>query len=425
MWRLPTKIFIRESGVLQLPEIIQQNIFPTSKQISSALIVTDKSLHENTPWIKSISHTLHSALDCNIQIYDQTPVNPRIETVEQISEIAISHKSDLIISIGGGSCIDAGKASAMYASPTNNKQSLSSFVGKPNLHSPEGQIPFIAIPTTCGTGSEVTWVSVLSDNSIKRKISIKGDSMFPTAAIIDCDLLKTLPRHLIAWTSMDALTHALEAYISNCGNAISDEFAIKAIDMIFEYLPRAVNKIKSDRFARYHIMNASTFAGMAFGNADVGAVHCLSETLGGLYDVEHGLANSAILYSAMKYHQPFIREKLIELSRRIGIEKKMVFNMLAEEYEGGLSALKRVGKDDLFLLCLDRLRSEIGHVLKSFSELGVDENEWESIAKECVLNGSNGSNPQVMDEGNYMELLGMLQEDRINYIKNPCHERDD
>jgi len=96
-----------------------------------------------------------------------------------------------------------------------------------------------------------------------------------------------------------------------------------------------------------------------------------------------------------------------------------------EEYEGGLDALKRLPKDDLFLLCLDRLRSELGHVLKSFGDLGVDEADWEFIAKECVANGSNKSNPQMMDEKSYLHLLEMLKNDRIDYIKNPCHKYHD
>merc|ERR1712173_484400 len=99
--------------------------------------------------------------------------------------------------------------------------------------------------------------------------------------------------------------------------------------------------------------------------------------------------------------------------------------MLVEEYEGGMDALKRLDKDDLFLLCLDRLRSELGHVLKSFGELGVEESAWEHIAKECVVNGSNKSNPQVMDKRSYIQMLEMLKNDRIDYIKNPCHKYHD
>ena len=259
MWRLPTKVFFRESGLLTLPDIIQKNIL---SKVSSLLIVTDKGFNSSTSWIDQLSYSLQSDLECNVKIYDSTPVNPRIETVEEITSISLENKCDLIIGFGGGSSIDAAKAASMYSSPINNKQSLSSFIGKPNLFSNDGILPFIGIPSTCGTGSEVTWVSVLTDDSIQRKISIKGDKMFPSAAVIDCDLLKTLPQELIAWTSFDALTHALEAYTSNVSNEISDLFAIKAIQLIFEYLPRAVNKIKQDRFARYYISMASTYAGM-------------------------------------------------------------------------------------------------------------------------------------------------------------------
>ena len=424
MWRLPTKIFFRESGLLTLPELIQSSILPKSP--SSILIVTDRGFNSSTSWIDQCSYSLQSTLGCNIKIYDSTPVNPRIETVEEITNMSIENKCDLIIGIGGGSSIDAAKCASMYSSPINNKQSLSSYIGKPNLFSNDGILPFIAIPSTCGTGSEVTWVSVLTNDKIKRKISIKGDKMFPTAAIIDCDLLKTLPKELIAWTSFDALTHALEALTTNenVNNDISNLFATKAINLIFEYLPRAVNKIKQDRFARYYISQASTFAGLAFGNSDVAAVHCLSETLGGLYDIPHGLANSAILYQTIKYHQPFIKEKLCKLCNDIQIEKKMVYQMLIEEIDGGQDTLKKMNKDDLFLLCLDRLRSEIGIVLKSFNQLNVKQSDYKYIAKECVINGSNESNPQTMNEDNYLKLLEMLENDKIKYIKNPCLAHD-
>lgn len=267
MWRLPTKIFIQEGGLLKTPEIIQSQLL---SNVSSALIVTDKGLSTQTQWIDKLSNTMQLSFDCECKIYDKCPENPRLNTVEEISDIALESKVDVIIGVGGGSSIDAAKAASMYAAPSNRKHPLSSFVGRPNLHSSEGQIPFVAIPSTCGTGSEVTWVSVLTDDSIQRKISIKGDSLFPDMAMIDCDLLKTLPSKLIAWTSMDALTHALEAYTGNKNNEISDMFAIKAIDLIFEYLPRAVHK--GDAFARYYISMASTYAGMAFGNADVAAV---------------------------------------------------------------------------------------------------------------------------------------------------------
>ena len=112
------------------------------------------------------------------------------------------------------------------------------------------------------------------------------------------------------------------------------------------------------------------------------------------------------------------------MARKINLDKKMVFYMLAQEFEGGEEALKRVDKADLFLLCLDRLRSEIGNVLRPFSELGVKRDDWAHIARESVLNGSNDSNPQHMDENNYLELLEMLEQDTIRYIKNPCHAHD-
>ena len=150
MWRLPTKIFFRESGLLTLPEIIQNNIL---SKVSSLLIVTDRGLNSSTSWIDQLSYSLQSDWECDIKIYDSTPVNPRIETVEEITNMSLENKCDLIIGIGGGSSIDAAKAAAMYSSPINNIESLSTFIGKPNSFSNVVILPFIAIPSTCVTGS--------------------------------------------------------------------------------------------------------------------------------------------------------------------------------------------------------------------------------------------------------------------------------
>ena len=155
---------------------------------------------------------------------------------------------------------------------------------------------YLAIPTTCGTGSEVTWVSVISNENIKRKISIKGETMFPNLSLIDSELLTTLPSNMISCPGFDALTHAIESYIcpDNINNIISRTLSLESIKLIINYLPRATYKIKVDKFARENIHYASTIAGLSFGNVDVGSIHCLSETLGGLYNYQHGLLNAGM-----------------------------------------------------------------------------------------------------------------------------------
>ena len=271
-------------------------------------------------------------------------------------------------------------------------------------------LPFIAIPTTCGTGAEVTWVSVLTDESStpKRKVSIKGDKMFPKLAFVDSDMLSELPKPLIASTSMDALTHALEAYTVNCSNVVGDVLATKAIDCIFRYLPRAYNDIKNDDEARYYVSYASTVAGYTIFNADVAAVHCLSETLGGLYDIPHGVANAALLYPCMKYHQPYIKSKLDILANDIKLTEQPLYEMLVKQ-KG--NEVKNMSGGDAFLECIDILRKEVN--IPSFVEFGVNEKDFDLVASEAVYNNSNPSNPQEMKKENYLDIIKMAVNENL------------
>ena len=195
-------------------------------------------------------------------ILSEVEANPRIESANAAGRRAAESSADVVIAVGGGSALDLGKAAAMLA--TNGGSALD-YVG-PNKFDNE-PLPFIAIPTTCGTGSEVSWVSVLSDPISRAKLSVKGDAMFPIYALVDADALETLPAHLIAWTGMDALTHAVEALIALPATADSDELALQASAAIIRNIKRAT---EGNAEAQEAMMNASTEAGLAFSLSDVG-----------------------------------------------------------------------------------------------------------------------------------------------------------
>jgi len=237
------------------------------------------------------------------------------------------------------------------------------------------------VPTTCGTGSEVTWVAVLTDGERRTKISVKGTQMFPDLALVDGDVLSGLPPHLIASTGLDAVTHALEATTGSRRNPVSDALAEKSLALSFAFLARAVRDPRGDGEAREGVMRASTLAGLAFGNADVAAVHCLSESLGGLYDVPHGLANALLLAPVLRAHGDHVARRLEELAP--------------------LSC--PAGGARPFLDQLEELIGGLG--LPGREALGIVPGEERSIAERAAANGSNPSNPRPMGVDEYLEIL--------------------
>ncbi|MFT4538576.1 MAG: alcohol dehydrogenase [Planctomycetota bacterium] len=369
-FRIPTRVLIEDGCRSQLPEIAQEL---GAKRL---LLVSDPGL-ASCGAVDAMADTLRSS-SLELEVFLDVESNPRVGTVEAIAERA--QATDLIVGLGGGSVVDAAKAAAMLAT---NGGSLIDYVGTNRFKRPP--LPFVAIPTTCGTGSEVTWVAVITDEKRRSKISIKGDAMFPTVALVDSELLRDLPAHLIASTGMDALTHALEATTGLPRNPVSDALAESAIGLLIKMLPRAVQNPSRDHAARSAVMRASTLAGLAFGNTDVGGVHCLSETLGGMIDVAHGLANAMLLTPVMRYHQPYIQQRLADLNGSVC---------------GGRPDA------DAFLSRIEALGQELE--IPSFSTLGVSEDQWPEIAQRAAANGSNASNPQVMEQQNYLEILKAL-----------------
>jgi alcohol dehydrogenase len=204
-------------------------------------------------------------------------------------------------------------------------------------------------------------------------------------------LLKTLPGELVAWTGLDALTHALECMTCLAANPVSDALAQKAIALLFRFLPRAVADIENDAEAREAVMRASTLAGLAFTNADVAAVHCLSESLGGLYDVPHGLTNAILLAPVLRYHRAAIGPQLAHLD-------SVVF--------GGDRKNKEADRLEHFFKELETLTRKLE--VPSFKSLQVPVEDYRKIAEAATRNGSNRSNPQPMAVSSYLEILNGL-----------------
>ena len=347
----------------------------------SALLVTDPGVFA-TRWRSELEARLRSD-GITVETSQAVSPNPRIREAEELAAIARRSGAEVVIGLGGGSAMDCAKAASMLAT---NEGPARQFVGKNRFAA--APLPFVAIPTTCGTGSVVTWVAVLTDSDAAQKVSIKGDAMFPHTALVDPDLLVGLPTPIIASTGMDAMTHAIEATTANCSHPVSDALAERAVSLLARFLARAAADIEGDTEARIAVMTASTLAGLAFSNADVGAVHCLSETLGGRMDVAHGVANAMLLAPTMRAHGPAVEARLAALERAIaGTTSATDSTREAERFIGRLEAMNR--------------KLEI----PPLTSLELPESDWPDLAEGAVANGSNESNPRPMDREAYLEIL--------------------
>ncbi|MEX1300184.1 MAG: iron-containing alcohol dehydrogenase [Desulfotignum sp.] len=317
----------------------------------------------------------------NMPVFDGIQANPKSDTVNKIAAELRRQKPDLVIGLGGGSPMDAGKALALLAT---NPGDIQDFEGREKYTA--DPLPFVAIPTTCGTGSEVTWVSVITDVDRRFKMSIKGPKLYPAVSIVDPDLIATLPQPMIAATGLDALTHAVEAYLSKPATLITDTHAVKAVGLILGSIEKAFADIKGNVRQREDLMYGSMVAGLAFGNADVTAVHCISESIGALYDIPHGVANAMFLPHVLDYNLPACTRKMAALARTTGID--------APSDDQAARAFIRKIRD------LSR-----GLAIPAFRDLNIGSDQFSLIADMSFKNNSNASNPRDLGPADYLNIL--------------------
>jgi alcohol dehydrogenase len=377
-FRLPTRTVLEPGCVARLPEIA------ASYAPRKVLLVTDRGFRA-TGIPERVARDL-AAQSLSVLTFDEIEANPRCATVDRLAARARGEGVTLVIGLGGGSVLDAAKALAMLV-PNGGR--CEDYEGKNRAAKPS--LPFLAVPTTCGTGSEVTWVAVITHPERLWKMSLKGDSMYPDWALVDADLLKTLPPSFVAWTGLDALTHALEAVTGRAANPASDALAARAVSLLFRFLKRAVEDIGRDAEARQGVAEASTLAGMAFGNADVAAVHCLSETIGARWDTPHGLANAVLLAPVLRSHFPAIEKRLAALESTL---------------PGGPTVADDEERAERFLVSVEALVRALR--TPSFADLGIPRADYPWIAKRAAQNGSNAANPRPMGAEEYLALLSGL-----------------
>ena len=318
-----------------------------------------------------------------VAIVDGVSPNPRDHECETIARRISNTEAEVVVAIGGGSAIDAAKCAAALAT---NGGTARSWVATTSLA--QDPLPLIAIPTTAGTGSEVTRGAVITDEATHTKFTVKDARMAPRIALVDPDLTHSVPRHVTAATGMDVLTHAIEAYTGRRATPITDALALQAIRLTMSHLSTAVAH-GDDATARDGMMMASLLAGMAFGNADVAAVHCLAEALGGRYDTPHGVANAVMLPHVMRFNLVATADRHAEIADAMGIDTRgQTAEAAASEAVQAVAALA----------------TEIG--IPPFRNLpGAQPADFAALAVSAEANGSTPSNARPIKAADYERIL--------------------
>ncbi len=314
-------------------------------------------------------------------VFDGVDPNPKDRNVERGAQVVRSFEADAMVAVGGGSVIDCAKAIGVLVSHDGKR--IKDFEGKTAVKKPI--LPFIAVPTTAGTGSEVTFSAVITDRENNYKMTVRSPFMAAKVALLDPKLTVTVPPHITASTGMDALTHAIEAYTVKVSEPISDALALYAIELITNNLVNAVKNGENIN-ARACMLVGSLLAGMAFSHSDVGSVHCMAEALGGVYDAPHGVCNAVLLPYVMEYNAEFCLEKYARIA-------KAMRETFETSREGAMKAVERIKK----------LATEVG--LPSFKSLGVKESDLERLADMAAENISTDSNPREMSKEDYLVLF--------------------
>ena len=301
---LPTQIRFGRGVVKELGEEIK------IRGLKSPMIVTDDGIIKTGIADEVKGYIEHAGLKCTI--YDGIVPNPRDYDCDRGAKAALEAGADVLIAIGGGSSMDTAKAMATIM--TNGKSSRDWFEVPLNVQG----TPVICIPTTCGTGSEVTFNAVITNTETHLKGNIFDPKCAPVLAMVDADMINGLPSSLIASTGVDALTHAIEAYVSTVATPVSDALAISAVKLIGENIVNAANH--RDPEAMEAVLLASMMAGAAFGNADTAAVHCIAECFGGFYDIPHGVTNSIFLADVSEFSIPGNPAKYAKVAENLGVD---------------------------------------------------------------------------------------------------------
>ena len=350
--------------------------------LHKALVCTDKDL------IKfGVAQKVLDVLDeANIpyEVFSEIKQNPTVKNVKLGLEAFAKSGADFLLAIGGGSSIDTSKAIGII---TNNPEFADVVSLEGVADTKHKSVPIIALPTTAGTAAEVTINYVITDEENAKKMVCVDPNDIPAIAIVDAELMYTLPRSLTAATGLDALTHAIEGLITKGAWKMSDMFEIKAIEMIARHLETAVNE-PSNPEARDGMAVAQYVAGMAFSNVGLGAVHGMAHPLGAIFDIPHGVANALLLPIVMEFNAPAAIDKYVIIAKAMNAYKE---GMTREEAaEAAVEAVRQ-------------LSIRVG-IPQHLAELGIKEEDLPRLAKAAFADVCTPGNPRDITEQDILEL---------------------
>lgn len=395
LWfRAPEKVYFKK-GCLPVALNELKDVMGKKK----VFIVTDQFLYKNG-YTKTVTDKLDELGIMHTTFYDVAP-DPTLACAEEGAKAMRAFEPDCIIAIGGGSAMDAGKIMwVMYEHPEVDFMDMAMRfmdIRKRVYTFPKmgEKAYFIAVPTSSGTGSEVTPFAVITDQETGIKYPLADYELLPKMAIVDADMCMDQPKGLTSASGIDALTHALEAYASIMATEYTDGLALKAMKNIFDYLPVAYEKGAHDAIAREKMATASTMAGMAFANAFLGVCHSMAHKLGAFHHLPHGVANALLITEVMRfnaaevptkmgtfpqYSYPHCKERYVECANFLGIQGKNE----DEKFEN-------------FLAAIEDLKEKVG-IKKTIKDYGVDENDFletlDEMVEQAFDDQCTGANPR-------------------------------
>ncbi len=374
--RFPTKIVFGRDSVDQIGE--------ESRQYGDrALLVTGRSAMRKAGIIDRVTELLRASGFKEIHIYDQVEHDPSTETVDRGTELAREGRDDVVIGIGGGSALDAAKAIACMV---KNEGLVAEYQVGREIEKPG--IPFIALPTTAGTGAEITKNAVLTNKAERLKQSVRSPFMIAKVAIVDPVLTVTMPPRVTAATGMDALTQAIEAYVTLASNPLTDTLALRSISLISHNLVQAFTD-GSDMEARESVALGSLMGGMAFANSSLGAVHGLAHPTGALFDVPHGVICALLLPYVMAYNLPVRTTKYAQIAEATG----------QNVAEAG-------SEEDAARMAVEAVKALISQLQlpQRLRDIGIYQDDLSKIAK-AARGSSLNNNPRPTTPASLQELL--------------------
>ena len=407
LWfRTPGKVYMKK-GCLPVALDELKTVYGKKR----AFIVTDTFLFENG-YTKPITDKLEE-LGIQYTTFSDVAPDPNLACAKEGAKLMASFKPDTIIALGGGSAMDAGKIMwVLYEHPEADFMDMAmrfADIRKRIYTFPRmgEKAYFVAIPTSAGTGSEVTPFAVITDETTGTKYPLADYELLPNMAIIDADMHMNAPKGLTSASGIDAVTHALEAYASVMATDYTDGLAIQALKVIFEYLPRAYDNGPSDPEAREKMANAATMAGMAFANAFLGVCHSMAHKLGAFYHIPHGVANALMIDEVIRFN-------MVEVPTKMGTFSQYDHPHTLARYAEVATALGLKGKNDeekveSLIKAIDELKKKIG-IKKSIKDYGIDEKEFlerlDDMTEQAFDDQCTGANPRypLMSEIKQMYL---------------------